>query len=289
MKELYFDAFTLVIAYENYDPDIVFYIDLEHDIYGGQDIIGIDLRDPMPGGDETFLQIQNEWWRFWAVMPLTEEAAIEMRAAFVAMLPDSWAKRKLELTLCQSRPLPRLHARDLFGLFIGQYPELDAAWKVFQEQRVVEITREWLSSDRLQVKVTPSLEKRMNPDPYHQPGLFNEDHNIVTPVGESEEWLKFRASRGQTRPLRVTRIYALKPGLSWKRAGLKPDGVIFSSASAPMSELKAASFLFYYYPDNHPERSWLGEQLYVPLYVLQAPPRLLESLRPTGLLHRRVA
>lgn len=134
-------ADELIMAFEHHDALGQHYLDRQSGevLYISEDIID----------EDEMKQLEAEPDRYLLIEPIPSYTGFQIMADFVDSLPEGRASRELANALRQRHPF-RLFKDALLG-----YPSLREDWFRFHEKAFLEIIREWLEENEVEVEVSP--------------------------------------------------------------------------------------------------------------------------------------
>ena len=139
-------ADELIIAFENNDPVIRYFLDRET----GETLFVSDLMD----SEEIQERIDEDFERYAAIEPVPSHDSFQIMEDFVESLPEGAARRDLVSALNQRKPFRR------FKDTLLAYPDLREQWFRFHEQAFIEIIKEWLKDHGIEATVIPFHPKK---------------------------------------------------------------------------------------------------------------------------------
>lgn len=139
------DADMLLMALEHHDPDVTYYLDLQT---GEIEFISQAYSDA-DEREEFEEMLQNDLERYVTVEPISSREGWRIMSDFIAGLPESEARERLEVAIHRNRPFRR------FKDTLHDYPDLRQRWFRFHEERLLELAREWLDAEEIEAELRP--------------------------------------------------------------------------------------------------------------------------------------
>jgi len=141
MSPISIRADELIMAFEHHDALGKHYLDRQSGevLYIFEDIVDEDETE----------QLEAEPDRYLLIEPIPSYTGFQIMADFVDSLPGGKASRELANALCQRHPFRRFK-----DILLG-YSSLREQWFRFHEKALLEIIREWLEENEVEVEVFP--------------------------------------------------------------------------------------------------------------------------------------